>query len=48
LFKPIKEGEFINDEMDELLKPYKCPITYSVINNPVVASDGITYEKTAI
>lgn len=34
----------INDNSDE----YICPITLQIMRNPVIASDGVTYEEDAI
>jgi hypothetical protein len=33
---------------DNLLKILSCPISYQIFNEPVVLSDGITYEKDIV
>merc|ERR1719204_1538603 len=32
----------------DIPKHFLCPITYSLMNDPVVAADGFTYERDAI
>jgi hypothetical protein len=44
-----KIDQSILDAMPEsVLKPLMCPITGDILRKPVVASDGHTYEKSAI
>lgn len=33
---------------DEILRPFKCPITLEIMKDPVIACDGHTYERRAI
>ena len=37
-----------NDEEDGVPAAFRCPITTELMRNPVVASDGQTYERSAI
>lgn len=37
-----------NKLKDSIYQIIKCPITLSIMNDPVIASDGITYERQAI
>ena len=41
---PVPEPEPTQDELDEL----SCPITCSLMHDPVMAHDGVTYERKAI
>ena len=34
--------------MSEIPKEFLCPITLSIMKNPVLMTDGQTYEKSAI
>ena len=33
---------------NEIFKSFLCPITYQIMENPIKAADGRTYEKSAI
>lgn len=33
---------------NEIYKSFICPITFQIMENPVIAADGHTYEKSAI
>ena len=36
------------DTVTDVPKPFVCPITQEIMRDPVILSDGHTYEKTAI
>ena len=38
----------MESHMDEIPNDYLCPITQELMENPVIAADGHSYEKTAI
>ena len=47
--KPKTSPTAFGDAMDsETPDEYQCPITMEVMNNPVIAADGFTYEKKDI
>lgn len=35
-------------DKDNILENYECPITNEIMENPVVAADGYSYEHKAI
>jgi ankyrin repeat protein len=43
--KEQKFKQFLENNLDKLVK---CPITYCICNDPVVADDGFIYESTAL
>eukprot|EP01117_Protostelium_nocturnum_P018971 TRINITY_DN8069_c0_g1_i1.p1 TRINITY_DN8069_c0_g1~~TRINITY_DN8069_c0_g1_i1.p1 ORF type:complete len:453 (+),score=103.04 TRINITY_DN8069_c0_g1_i1:51-1409(+) len=43
-----EELERLQEKMKEVPEPFLCPITHEIMSDPVVASDGHTYEKDAI
>ncbi len=38
----------MNLDDNEIYKSFFCPITFEIMENPVLAADGHTYEKSAI
>ncbi len=37
-----------NTNIEEIPAPYRCPITMEVMKDPVIAADGVTYEREYI
>ena len=53
--KPKKEIHFLSEDnlkkeisYEKLIESLRCPITHEILTEPVIASDGFTYEKYAI
>lgn len=44
----VEIRRLLMNAMDDLPRGFECPITFEVMQNPVMASDGFTYEKSAI
>ena len=46
--EPSRQQRFIVPEGIEIPNEFLCPITLEIMQNPVIASDGNTYERSAI
>jgi hypothetical protein len=43
-----KRGTGVLEESDEIPDEYKCPITLALMKDPVVLSDGHSYERSSL
>ena len=48
IFYDEKKRNIVNRSIDDIPNAFKCPITRIIMTDPVIATDGYSYERSAI